>query len=168
MVEHITREERHDTPAIRKNSTSIFWIINIIRRKTILIEDMEDIIRTKFLTILIVFSPADWFRQISVVELALGFAVFAKYNLCRKTICRIVDRDVRNAVQKSYQINLNFSGNKVSLTSIEDRFRCDNIIITILGNLWPKLFCNGFIPRQAKFLMVNSKLDLPLLEGLLL
>ena len=168
MVEHITREERHDTPAIRKNSTSIFWIINIIRRKTILIEDMEDIIRTKFLTILVVFSPADRFRQISVVELVLRFTVFTKYNLCRKTICRIIDRDVRNDVQKSYQINLDFSCDKVTLTSIEDRFRCDNIIVTILGNLWPKLFFNRFIPRQAKLLMVNSQLDLPLLEGLLL
>ena len=168
MVEHITRKERHDTPSIRKNSTSIFGIVNIIRRKTILIEDMEDIIRTKFLTILVVFSPAYRFRQISVVELALRFAVFTKYNLCGKTICRIIDRDVSNAVHKSYQINLDFSGNKVALTSIEDRFRCDNIIVTILGNLWPKLFCNLFIPRQAKLLMVNSKLDLPLLEGLLL
>ena len=147
MVEHITRKEWHDTPAIRKNSTSIFWIINIIRREAILIEDMEDIIRTKFLTILVVFSPADRLRQISVVELALRFAVFTKYNLCGKAVCRIIDGDVRNAVQKSYQINLDLSSNKVTLTSIEDRFRCDNIIITILGNLWPKLFWNWFIPR---------------------
>ena len=147
MVEHITREERHDTPAIRKNSTSIFWIINIVRRKTILIEDMEDIIRTKFLTIFVVFSPADRLRQISVVELALRFAVFTKYNLCGKTICRIIDRDVRNAVQKSYQINLDLSSNKVTLTRIENCFRCNNIIVTILGNLWPKLFWNWFIPR---------------------
>ena len=147
MVEHITREERHDTPAIRKNSTSIFWIINIVRRKTILIEDMEDIIRTKFLTILVVFSPADRLRQISVVELALRFAVFTKYNLGGKAVCRIIDRDVRNAVQKSYQINLDLSSNKVTLTSIENCFRCNNIIVTILGNLWPKLFWNWFIPR---------------------
>ena len=51
---------------------------------------------------------------------------------------------------------------------IEDRFGSFDVVSTIVRYTIPQILRNRLVPREAQFLVVNAKLDLPLLERLLL
>ena len=87
--------------------------------------------------------------------------VCTKYNSGGELIGRIVDGHLGNLCQ-------DLTCSKVALRVIPDRFRCNNVVIAVCGNLRPKFFRNRFVPRKTKLLMVNAKLDFPLLQALLL
>ena len=44
----------------------------------------------------------------------------------------------------------------------------DDVVVAICGDFLPHLLRHRFVPGEAEFLVVDTQLDLPLLEGLLL
>ena len=51
---------------------------------------------------------------------------------------------------------------------VEDRFRRDNVVVTVFGDLGPHLLRHRLIPGKTEFLVMDTQFDLPLLETLLL
>ena len=96
----------------------------------------------------------------TVIELILRFAVVTKYNSGGQRVRRIIDRHPRN-------IRQNLTGRKVCFASIESCFCRNDIIVTILGDLCPKLLRYRLVPRKTKFLMVNAQFNLELFQRLL-
>ena len=97
--------------------------------------------------------------QISVIELILWFSLVPKYNLLGQRIGRVVYRHAS-------QIRQNLSSCPVRLQVVECRFGCDYIVITIFSYLGPHFFGNRLIPRKPKLLMMDSHLNLQLLQAL--
>ena len=48
---------------------------------------------------------------------------------------------------------------------VKDLLGCDNVVITVLRHLFPSLLGDILVPRQSELLMMQPKLDFPLLEG---
>ena len=99
--------------------------------------------------------------HITIIEGVLRMLVRTKYNSGSELIGRIIDGHLGNLCQ-------DLTCGKVALRMIPDRFRCNDVVVAILSNLRPKFFRNRFVPRKTKLLMVNAKLDFPLLQALLL
>ena len=49
-----------------------------------------------------------------------------------------------------------------------DLLGCDNVVVTVLADLVPTTLRNRLVPRDVDLLVLQTKLDLPLLEALLL
>ena len=160
VIKCVPREERQNAITFRVLGLRIEILI---QRNTGRIEYSELIISTKLSSVLLILFRTDGFRQISIVEDALRLTVVTKYNLGRQGICRVINRYISNPVQQFDQVNLDLTSYKVRFTSIKDRFRCNNIVITILSNLGPKFLINRLVPRQTEFLVVNAQLNLPFL-----
>ena len=99
--------------------------------------------------------------HITIIESVLRMLVRTKYNSGSELIGRIVDGHLGNLCQ-------DLTCGKVALRVIPDRLRCNNIVIAVFSNLRPKFFRNWLVPRKTKLLMVNAKIDFPLLQALLL
>ena len=99
--------------------------------------------------------------HITIIEGVLRVLVRTKYNSGSELVGRIIDGHLGNLCQ-------DLTCGKVALRVIPDRFRCNDVVVAILSNLRPKFFRNRFVPRKTKLLMVNAKLDFPLLQALLL
>ena len=160
VIECVPRKERQNAITFRVLGLRIEILI---QRNTGSIEYSELIISTKLSSVLLILFRTDRFRQISIIEDALRLTVVTKYNLGRQGICRVINRYISNPVQQFDQVNLNLTSYKVRFTSIKDRFRCNNIVIAIFSDLGPKFLINRLVPRQTEFLVVNAKLNLPLL-----
>ena len=50
---------------------------------------------------------------------------------------------------------------------IKYRLGCDYVVVTIFSYFRPHFFRNRLIPRQTKFLVMDTKLDFPFFKGLL-
>ena len=96
----------------------------------------------------------------TIIELILRLSIIAENDLGCERVSRVVDSHSSN-------ISQNLSSCEVSLTSIESCFSCNNVVVTILGNLSPKLFRNRLIPRKTKLPMAQAQLNLELLQRLL-
>ena len=97
----------------------------------------------------------------TVIELILRLAVVTKYNSGSQRVRCIIDGHPRHICQ-------NLTSREVRLTSIKGCFCRNDIVVAILSNLSPKLLRHRLVPRQTKFLMVNTQFNLELLKGLLL
>ena len=97
----------------------------------------------------------------TVIELILRLAVVTKYNSGSQRVRCIIDGHPRHICQ-------NLTSREVRLTSIKGCFCRNDIVVAILSNLSPKLLRHRLVPRQTKFLMVNTQFNLEFLQGLLL
>ena len=97
--------------------------------------------------------------HVAVIELILRLLVSTEDNLGGQSVRGIVDGH-------SSHIGQDLTSYEVSLTGIEYCLRSNDIIVTILGNLLPHALRNRLIPRKTELLMVNAKLDFPLLQAL--
>lgn len=74
--------------------------------------------------------------HVSVVKLALGFPIAAKYNSCGKRVCGVVDRHAGHICQ-------DLSRHKVCLAGIEHRLGGNNVVVAVFRDLRPKFFGDG-------------------------
>ena len=96
--------------------------------------------------------------EIGVNELTLGVPVLPEDDELTVLVGRIVRSQTR-------QFGKHKAGLPVRMEVIEDLLGCDNIVITVLRHLFPAILGNILVPRNTKLLVMQSKLDLPLLEG---
>ena len=97
--------------------------------------------------------------HIAIIELILRFLISTEDDLGGQSVRGVVDGH-------SSHIGQDLTSNEVSLTSIEDRFGSDDIVVAIFSDLLPHALRNRLIPRKAKLLMVDAEFDLPLLQAL--
>ena len=97
--------------------------------------------------------------KIGINQLRLLFVT--KDDLRGECIGRVIDRH-------SGQVSQDLSCRPVTFQMVEDGFRRNDIVIAICSDIVPKVFGDRLIPRKTEFLMVNTKIDLPLLQTLLL
>ena len=74
----------------------------------------------------------------------------------------LVGRVVRSQTRK---LGKHKAGLPVRMEVLKDLLSCNNIVITVLSNTLPKLLGDMLIPGKPELLVVQAKLDLPLLEG---
>ena len=86
-----------------------------------------------------------------------------KYNSGSQTVGRVVDRHPGKVCKDltRYEVCL-------SVLRIEQRLRCQNVVVAILCDLVPKALRHRLVSGQAKLLMVDAQLDLELLQALFL
>ena len=97
--------------------------------------------------------------HITVIELALWMLLLAKYNSGGETVRGVVRQHTCNFRQNQPRI-------PVRLEMIKRCFCCDYIVLAILSDLIPHIFWNWLIPRQTKFLMMNTEFNLEFLQAL--
>ena len=97
--------------------------------------------------------------HITVVELALWMLLFTKYNSGGETVRGVVRQHPCNFCQNKSCIPVRFE-------MIECCLRCNHIVLAILGDLIPHILWNRLIPRQTKFLMMNTEFNLEFLQAL--
>ena len=99
--------------------------------------------------------------HVPVVEHVLRLTVAAEDDPGSQGVGGVVHRHPSHVRQ-------DLTSDKVSLPGIEHGLGGDDIIVAVFGDLHPHVFRHGLIPGKAQFLMVNTELDLPLFQRLLL
>ena len=107
------------------------------------------------------FSLRNIITEEAVVEFILRITIISEYDTGGKRIGSVVYSHSRNICQ-------NLPCYEISLSVIENCFCRKNIVVTVLGDLIPHIFGNGLVPRKSQLLMMYSKLDLELFQGLFL
>ena len=95
--------------------------------------------------------------EIGVYELTLGVPVLSEDDKLTVLVSRVVRSQTR-------QLGKHEAGLPVRMEVVEDLLSCNNIVITICRNFLPTILGNVLVPRNTKLLVMQTKLDLPLLE----
>ena len=91
----------------------------------------------------------------------LRLPVRPEYDSRGEGVSRVVDRHAGKVCK-------DLSGDEVTLQMIEDRLGCQDIVVAVLSDLRPHLLWDRLVPGKAELLVMDTQLDLPLLEALLL
>ena len=95
--------------------------------------------------------------EIGVNEFTLRIPVLPEDDELTVLVCRVVRSQTR-------QLGKHKAGLPVRMEVIEYRLGGDNIIVTVGCNFLPTILWNVLIPRNTKLLVVQPKLNLPLLK----
>ena len=96
--------------------------------------------------------------EIGVYEFILGIPVLPEDNELTVLVRRVIRRQTR-------QLSKHKTGLPVRMEVVEHLLGCDNVVITVLRHLFPALLGDILVPRKPELLVMQPKLDLPLLEG---
>ena len=96
--------------------------------------------------------------EIGVNEFTLRIPVLSEDDELTVLVGRVVRSQTR-------QLGKHKAGLPVRMEVIEYRLGGDNIIVTVSCNFLPTILGNVLVPRNTKLLVMQTKFDLPLLEG---
>ena len=96
--------------------------------------------------------------EIGVYELTLGVPVLSEDDELTVLVGRVIRSQTR-------QFGKHEAGLPVCMEVVEYLLGCNNIVIAVSRDFLPTILGNVFVPRNTQLLVVQAKLDLPLLEG---
>nr|AIE38369.1 hypothetical protein [Siphovirus contig89]AIE38412.1 hypothetical protein [Siphovirus contig89]AIE38541.1 hypothetical protein [Siphovirus contig89]AIE38584.1 hypothetical protein [Siphovirus contig89]AIE38627.1 hypothetical protein [Siphovirus contig89] len=122
---------------------------------------LADLLTTICRLAVLVLVAGEHLRQVCVLQVLLSVPLTLEYDLGGQLVGAGVDRETRDRSE-------DLTGLPVRLQIVPYLLRGDDVIVAICGDLFPHLLRHRFVPGKTELLVVDTQLDLPLLEGLLL
>ncbi len=99
--------------------------------------------------------------HIAIAECILRTFVVAEDDTGGQGVGSVVDRHSRHVCQ-------NFTGDEVSLSGVEDGLGSNDIVVAVFGDFLPHALRHRLVPGKTELLVMDTQLNLPLLQALLL
>ena len=133
----------------------------MVSRLGVDVSALADLLTTICRLAVLVLVAGEHLRQVCVLQVLLRVSLTLEYDLSCQLVSAGVDRETCDRSK-------DLPGLPVRLQMVPYLLCGDDVVVAICGDLLPHLLRHRFVPGKTELLVVDTQLDLPLLEGLLL